>query len=169
MQDELYGCAGHLLSERLPQETFHITLHDLCSGEDEESVRWNIEEHGKKISQIMEDVRQKGLIQLRAVGIVSMVASSIVVLFEPKTESDHEMMQTVYSAFDAIQPLPYPLTLHCTLAYYKPSSYSPEQWNCIFRKITELNQKEMNDAVLDCAALEYQHFFSMKDYFNVEA
>lgn len=168
LQDEIYDCAGELLSERLPKETFHITLHDLCSGEDPESVAHLMEAHIKVTPQLVESVRNHGQIRLRSVGIVSMVGSSLVMLFEPQTEVDHERLQNIYGIIDEMQPLSYPLTLHCTLAYYKPGSYTPEQWNKVLWKICDLNKQDGIEAVLDCAELEYQHFSSMKDYRKVE-
>jgi len=169
LQGEIYDCAGGLLSERLPQETFHITLHDLSAGEKPETVEHLMAEHTKIVPQLVESVRKRGLIRLRSVGIVSMVASSLVMLFEPQTETDHELLQNIYGTIDEIQPLSYPLTLHCTLAYYKPGSYTPEQWNKVFWKICEMNQREKAEVVLDCARLEYQYFSSMKDYRKIES
>lgn len=168
LQDELYDCAGGILSERLPQETFHITLHDLSAGEKLEMVEHYMEEHTKMLPQLVKSVHKHGEIRLRSVGIVSMVASSLVMLFEPQTEADHELLQNIFGTIDEVQPLSYPLTLHCTLAYYQPGSYTPEQWNKVLWKICELNKREKVEVVLDCAELEYQHFSSMKDYRKIE-
>ncbi len=166
-QEDLYTCAEYMLSEKLPPETFHITLHDLAAGETEEIIEDEVESHKKVTPVLMDSVREKGKIHLKSVGIVSMVASSLVILFEPTSDTDHNTIQRVYNIFDTVRPLSYPLTLHCTLAYYKPGNYSPEQWNGLMRTVMELNKKKPIEIELDCFSLKYQYFCSMKEYNNL--
>lgn len=167
LHNELYGCAGHMLSERLPPDTFHITLHDLSSGETGDSVKKELELHNRIVPVLVDSMKQKGTVRLRSAGIVSMVSSSLVMLFEPVSDTDHNTIQRVYNVMDTVKHLSYPLTLHCTLAYYKPGNYSPEKWNMLIAKVMELNQRKPIEVELDCTKLEYQHFSSMKEYYQV--
>ncbi|MGM9999337.1 MAG: hypothetical protein ACI38Q_08155 [Candidatus Bruticola sp.] len=168
LQEKLYRCTEYMLSAQLPPSTFHITLHDLNAGEIKEELAPSIAENTHRVVKLLHTIRLKGVVKLRSVGIVSMVSSSLVMLFEPATEVDHNIVQEIYHIIDPLKELSYPLTLHCTLAYYKPGIYSYEQWNPLFNEVTELNCQEPLEIALNCAALEYQHFASMKNYFKAE-
>ena len=61
--------------------------------------------------EIMPFLRNKGTVCLKAKGMVSMVSSSIVMLFEPASAEDHDTIQEMYEYIEKICPLPYPLTL----------------------------------------------------------
>lgn len=163
-QTQLYRAAGWMLSGQLPADTFHITLHDLSADEAKENIEQNLIGHRKPILEILSSVQNRGKIRLKSSGIVSMVASSLVMLFEPVSHADHALIQEIYGMVDEVLTLSYPLTLHCTLAYYKPGVYAPEEWNILMHTVTELNQRESVEIELDCSALEYQHFDSMKEY-----
>ena len=166
VQESLYAAAGFMLSQKLPVETFHITLHDLCASEIQEETVGPCEYHRSEMNRLLPELRSSGRIHLRAAGLVSMVSSSVVMLFEPAGREDHDLIREMYSCIDALSPLSYPLTLHCTLAYYKPGVYGPEQWNPLEQFILEMNGGSVSgiEFELDSAALEYQLFFSMKDY-----
>ncbi|MGM9992671.1 MAG: DUF1868 domain-containing protein [Candidatus Bruticola sp.] len=168
LQEQLYNSAGYMLSAQLPPDTFHITLHDLNSGAEPEEVEQGLAANCECMNELLNLVHQKGLIALRTVGIVSMVSSSLVMLFEPVSEADHNLVQKIYSMFDPFKQLSYPLTLHCTLAYYKPGRYKPELWTKLLKVVTNLNAQNHFEVVLDCATLEYQHFSSMKNYGKVD-
>lgn len=160
----LYNTGAHMLSEPLPAETFHITLHDLCAAGDKASIEKLILGHKQKLKPVLPALCQKGKFRLRSAGIVSMVASSVVMLFEPASEADHQVIQDIYGVIDSIVPLSYPLTLHCTLAYYRPGTYASHEWNPLLEAVRRLNQSGPVEIELDCSALEYQEFGSMKEY-----
>lgn len=166
IQASLYAAAGHMLSQELPVNTFHITLHDLCSSETQMETAGPCEYHRSRMTRLLPELSNNGMLHLRAAGLVSMVASSVVMLFEPSGQADHDLIQEMYGRIDELFPLSYPLTLHCTLAYYKPGVYEPEQWKPLERLILSVNSGNMSriEFELDSAALEYQLFFSMKDY-----
>lgn len=93
-----------------------------------------------------------------------MVVSSIVMLFEPVSEQDHNTIQQMYESVDEICPLPYPLTLYCTLAYYKPGTYLPEGWNRLHKYISQRNNQNPNGIrfTLDSHMIDYQFLFYEK-------
>ena len=131
-QDFLYyrlGPSG-MLARRLPDDTVHMTLHDLISPE--AGVYAAAEEADAKIA---ESIRQAaGIAENAAMDfagetiamvpdrIVSMVSKSLVLLLRPQTERDFETLMEMYRRFDCIRRLPYPLTPHITLAYFRPGT-----------------------------------------------
>ena len=164
MQAELDDCAGFMFAEKLPANSFHITLHDLCAGESADSVAKELGQHKTEIPPLIYFIRSDKKIRLKSVGIVNMMSTSVVLLFEPASESDYETIREMYQVIDEYIPLAYPLTIHCTLAYYRQGIYRPEQWNGLLEKITEMNMREPAEVKLDCMSLEYQQFSSMKEY-----
>lgn len=169
IQQSLYQEEGKILSELLPEESLHITLHDLSASAGKNEITPKIEAHGSYIRSILPFLKNKGILNLSAKGMVSMVASSIVLLFEPVGEEDHNTIQQMYKSVDKICPLPYPLTLHCTLAYYKPGTYPPEEWNRLYKYITQWNSKNSDGIrfALDSDMIDYQFFCSMKNYESI--
>ena len=166
IQTSLYDAAGGMLSQALPVSTFHITLHDLSASESQTEISERVKYHQAQMPQKLSSIRNQGRIHLRAAGLVSMVASSVVMLFEPASAADHSIIQHIYGCMDELLPLSYPLTLHCTLAYYKPGTYAPREWNALEQFMLNHNREQINllEFELDSAALEYHLFRSMKDY-----
>lgn len=169
IQSSLYGAAGGMLAEPLPADTFHITLHDLCAASLQRDVQAAAEAHRTQLRERLPYITGRGSVRLFAKGMVSMVSSSIVMLFVPVCETDHRAIQDMYGCLEEIRPLPYPLTLHCTLAYYKPGIYSPAEWNSLYRFIHQWNAQHPDafSVSLDGDAIAYQSFCSMCHYTNV--
>ena len=169
IQKSLYQEHGKFLSELLPEESLHITLHDLIASSRKNDIISKIELHGSYMRSILPFLKNKGILNFSAKGIVSMVASSIVMLFEPVDEKDHNTVQQMYESVDEICPIPYPLTLHCTLAYYKPGTYPPEEWNSLYEYISQWNSQNSDGIrfALDSDMIDYQFFSSMKNYESI--
>jgi len=163
IQDELYTACGECLAERIAPETFHITLHDLLS--QAESMPGGVPRNQQEAMLAIEEVR--GLcphpIAIRSNCVFSMVGTSIVMGFEPATEYDCAMLMTMYERFQQIVSLSYPLTLHVTLAYYKPGEYDD---NMLFRLREALQHigRERREWLLDMQELLYATFESMAKY-----
>ena len=123
VQDDLYAACGDYLAQRLAPETFHITLHDLHSS----PVGWPSGMPGnQKRAETLLSVARNTLppeVIVRSSCVFSMVNTSIVMGFEPAQDSDCWVLMGLYRAFQQIRPLGYPLTLHATLAYYRPGAY----------------------------------------------
>lgn len=117
-----------MLADILPASTIHMTLHDLVSPEmhisqSEEAYGREIAASIKKAACIAEDIRKEHTgkkITMVSDRIVNMVSKSLVLMLKPQTEQDYELLQGMYQSFNVIQRLPYPLTPHITLAYFKP-------------------------------------------------
>ena len=176
LQDELhFQLAGsEMLAQRLPGTTFHMTLHDLVSPEQktahslpdyfhemDDSLRRAVE----IVSSLRGSYRGKH-ISMTADHIVNMVSKSIVMLLKPVKEEDFELLLEMYHQFDEIVRLPYPLTPHITLAYFKPCMIDGDKLGNV---VVSLNEKLKSLPVFEFSIenLTAQRFLDMKTYSNV--
>lgn len=128
--------SGMLVSP-LPVSTIHMTLHDLISPEFCTTDSGNQEEYHIEVAKSVKHAEVKvaeirkeyaGLkITMVADRIVNMVSKSLVLLLKPQTEEDYKMLLEMYGRFDEVKRLPYPLTPHITLAYFKPGMIDGER------------------------------------------
>ena len=95
-----------------------------------------------------------------------MVNTSLVLGLYPADEEEYEKLMKLYSLFDEVKELGYPLTPHITLAYYNVNGFSVESARKLEKVIADLNECEL-EAVLDVKELYYQKFRSMNDYINI--
>ena len=168
IQEALYQASGEMLSKRLPADSLHITLHDLSAAPLFSDIQTTVKAHQTPILKKLPELKSKGSVSVLAKGMVSMVSSSIVMLFVPVSETDHNTIQEMYGVLEEICPLPYPLTLHCTLAYYKPGIYLPEEWNPLYQYLKQWNHLYQDNMIfkLESDEIEYQFFHSMYQYRN---
>ncbi len=114
----------------LPASTIHMTLHDLVSPEQcvsdaahpgayEREMAESLNSAVKIVEGIRKDYAGRKITMV-ADRIVNMVSKSLVLLLKPRTEQDYELLLDMYGRFDEIVSLPYPLTPHITLAYFRP-------------------------------------------------
>ncbi len=128
LQDILYQRIDDMLALRLGAATCHMTLHDLVSPEmhlsdTPEGYMAELDKSLKQAAAAVGEIREKyagRCITLTADRIVNMVSKSLVLLLRPRSEEDFELLMEMYGAFDPILTLPYPLTPHITLAYFRP-------------------------------------------------
>lgn len=142
-QAAVYHRAGWLLADPLAPEAFHITLHDLVSGPEEAAIAADAARTEAQALALLEALRQEGMTPIRMVSthVFSMASTSLVTGFAPETEADCTALMTLYERFQTIFPLPWGLTPHVTLGYYRPGHYGPEAFDAL------------NAAIRDCAAL----------------
>lgn len=130
MQHALYEfCAPHgCLAEKLPPDSFHITLHDLISGpaEKQEAVLGGMEEREIAVNQILAEAEFE-TICMRATTLMSMMGKSVVLCFEPASEADCAALMALYERLQSVVHLGYRLTPHVTLAYYRPAQTLREE------------------------------------------
>ena len=123
MQELLHAHLGDMLAEPLPKSTAHMTLHDLVNPENTPyDLKAVMDDSLDQAVAITEEIRQKYAgrqIVLRADRIVNMMSKSLVLLLEPNSEEDYALLMELYRRYDAILSLPYTLTPHITLAYYR--------------------------------------------------
>lgn len=168
IQAELYTACGECLAERIPPSTFHITLHDLLS--QAEHMPDGILRNQQEAMLAIEEARGQypHFISIRSTSLFSMARTGIVMAFEPATEYDCAILMALYEHFQQVIPLGYPLTLHVTLAYYKPGEYDAGvllRLNNAMRRIG----REQYVWQLDLQALCYSTFESMAQYHPVHS
>lgn len=166
VQATLHEALGSMLAEPLPQESLHITLHDLQSSPD----GWPSGMPGnRKRCETLLSAARKELspeVTVRSACVFSMVNTSIVMGFEPATEEDQQVMMQLYHTFQAVCPLSYPLTLHATLAYYRPGVYGEEALQALRHTLDGL-ARERREWRLLMSDLHYATFDSMARYIMV--
>ena len=112
----------------LPAYETHMTLHDLVSPETDrpepaDEYRRTVSDSIFRAAAIAEGIRKDfggRTITMVSDRIVNMVSKSLVLLLKPRTEEDYRLLLEMYHRFDSVQRLPYPLTPHITLAYFRP-------------------------------------------------
>lgn len=117
-----------MLAEPLPAAAIHMTLHDLVSPETRaadgaDACEAEIAESLRKAAAIAEGIRrefQGRKFVMVPDRIVNMVSKSLALMLKPRTEQDYRLLTELYDRFDGMQKLPYPLTPHITLAYFRP-------------------------------------------------
>ena len=125
IQDFLQEHCGSLLAQRLDPDTFHMTLHDLANG----PVLHQRGEMAAQAKTILDMIRATPAapIPMTATWSFNMVNTSIVLGLEPATKDAWNRLDDLYMQFQQVRNLPYALTPHITLAYFRPGCYGPEQ------------------------------------------
>ena len=188
IKTRLYARCGNMLAEPLPQCTFHITLHDLQSEGGAGSPEFidQMEKSGRKAREIISGFRKyfHEPLRLRGTWVFNLVNTSIVLGFRPEDEDSCRRLMAMYQELQAAAFLPYPLTPHVTLAYYRPGAYGQEDLERLRQFLEEENQQTfeiMEDSApsvqsrsrmgkdglvvnLDFSDLAYAEFLDMKDF-----
>ena len=166
MQPLLHHRAAECLAQPLPAESLHLTLHDLLSGPDEAALRESMARTGDAARRELAAIRTEGLpaVHLTSVCAFNMVNTSVVLGFAPDTESDCEALMALYERFQRAVALPYPLTPHVTLAYYRPGVYGPEPVAALHRALEEIRDLPKVHLALTADMLHYRVFRDMQRY-----
>ena len=165
-----------MLSDPLPVSTVHMTLHDLVSPEmcvseplDKGKYDQEVSDSLTKAMAIVEGIRYDYAgrkITMVSDRIVNMVSKSLVLMLRPKTEQDYELLLELYHRFDCVKSLPYSLTPHVTLAYFRPGMIDGDKLGAAvaFAQINPENAPEFDFYV---EALTAQSFSDMRSYLDV--
>lgn len=161
LQEELYQRCGKLLAEPLRLKTFHMTLHDLANGN-------CLDQRAQMAAQaagILDTLRRKPVmtIPMKAVCTFNMVNTSIVLLLEPVNEQAWQQLDDLYLQLQQVRELPYALTPHITLAYFRPGCYAGEETEVLRSALRHVDL----ELSLSTGALVLQDFESMNDYRTV--
>jgi len=100
---------------------------------------------------------------MRAISLLSMVSTSVVLGLVPADEKSEAALGDMYSRLQALWPLPYGLTPHITLAYYRPGAYSEPLW----RRLGESFAIEPFEFSLSAESLVSQSFDDMNKYSTI--
>lgn len=144
IQEILYSHCPTMLAQRLDRDTFHITLHDLTAGLPEEQLLPQMNRNQAAVEPLLQSLvapdtsdtsdapdtqpasvpnGQQPFV-LRSTYLFNMMNRSVVLGFAPVDELTCQRLMQLYQQFQNVVRLSYPLTPHCTLAYYRPGSYS---------------------------------------------
>ncbi|MBQ8815576.1 MAG: hypothetical protein IJZ85_13900 [Lachnospiraceae bacterium] len=173
IQAQLYTCCGHLLAVPLHPSEFHMTLHDLKSGAPGPELTTQVEKSGKAVMPLLEGIKQNGIarIKMRAEYLFNMMNTSVVVGLSPVDEENCDRLMSLYELFQGIDMvrLPYQLTPHITMAYYRPGVYTEKELAGLKTAIRDVNrelrQLKPLEIELSTEQLEYQRFTDMNHYF----
>lgn len=167
LQKALYEAAESVLSKPLSPQGFHLTLHDLSNGPSLSQLADTMARNAAGYRKICRDLDNDGFpkqIRLHSTCVFQMMNTSIVVGYEPASAQEYDALMALYHRFDAICHLPYPLTPHVTLAYYRPGSVDSQTADAL-SQTCRLLSREKNELVLDSSHLYYAEFADMDHYF----
>ncbi len=160
LRERIYSAAGEMLCrERLEESSFHMTLHDLWNVADERPApAYSHEQIRSALTSIRGDYPEA--INMRAVSLVSMVRTSVVLGLVPANAEAEAALGDMYSRLNGLWPVPYGLTPHITLAYYRPGSYPEEVW----QKLGQSFAIDGFEFQISTENLVFQSFESMSEY-----
>ncbi len=98
--------------------------------------------------------------------IANMVSKSLVLLLRPQTEQDYELLLEMYHRFDSIRNLPYVLTPHITLYYYKPGMLDGDRLGAAV-DYAQISPEEKMGFDFFPEGLTAQSFLDMQTYMDV--
>ena len=167
--DALYKEAPECFAKRLPDESLHITLHDLVSSENVDDVQADMNQNAKVMSAIRFcKMIPHRAIRVRATYIINMINTSLVLAIQPSSKLDYQHIMKLYSIFDDVIKLPYRFTPHITLAYYNVNGFGAESIKNLTWIVNKLNQGQSGfEFFVDTKNLFYQSFLSMEEYIDV--
>lgn len=165
-----------MLAAPLPAAAIHMTLHDLISREtcgsdpaDEKQYGREVSESLARAAEIVERIRSKYAgrrIAMTADRIVNMVSKSLVLMLRPQTEEDYALLMELYRPFDAVRSLPYPLTPHITLAYFKPGKIDGDKLGRAV-EFAQINPANAPVFTFWPEGLTAQGFLDMQSYIDI--
>ena len=167
IRDRLYRDSAELLAEPLSTDSFHITLHDLLSGNPANELTQRVESIRASAIEYVEQIKARNeTVRLHSTALFNMVGSSLVLGFAPADEESCRKLMEYYAVLQNVVHLNYPLTPHVTVAYYRPGVFRAEQTDKLQAVINEVREAERIEAELPVAALEYQLFSDMNHYWE---
>ena len=157
------------LSQSLPPETFHVTIHDLNNPLDTpENLPQRMEETRKVVKEIFRNLEsyKNKKIHLKAVGIIG-IPTAVGIGFEPISERDFKVLLEIHRAFHKIRHIERYIP-HVTLGYFKPVNFKTREISEIasaLKIITKASRKLQ--ITLEVKDLSYQVFDDMRSYHTI--
>lgn len=176
IQSKLYQFCGNLLAEPLQPSTFHMTLHDLKNRFLTPGLAAQIQKSEAAVKPLLREIKGSGVVRIRmkATYLFNMNNSSVVLGLAPADEDNCYRLMRLYELFQNIESirLPYQLTPHITMAYYKPGTYKEQELAGLRRAINEVNREVRQlkplEIELNTEQLVYQTFTDMNHYVTAE-
>lgn len=176
IQDRLYANCESIFAERLDKSTFHMTLHDLKSGVPSPELFAQVEKSEKLVKPLIGQIKSAGVVRIKMVAsyLFNMGNTSVVLGLAPADEENCRKLMTLYELIQDIESvhLPYQLTPHITMAYYKPLTFEKDQLDGLQQVIRDVNREirmlRPMEIELTTERLVYQTFTDMNHYCTVE-
>lgn len=162
IQQALYGICGALLAEPLPEEGFHITLHDLNSAPTFDEIATAMNAARDASLALLSELGSVS-VEVRSTAVFSMVNTSVVLGFEPVDEANCEALMTLYERFQAVVPLDHPLTPHVTLAYDRPGNHG-EAGLFLLREAMDRVNRGLSPRTMRLTSPQYCRFSDMRRF-----
>ena len=124
---------------------------------------------GRRAKEVLLRIRGRFLeeIHLRPVSIFNMVNTSLVAGFAPATEADCATLMGLYEAFQQVVRLPYHLTPHATIAYFRLGRYGRDQMARLQSAIDGATAIDAGRSIrLELSRLHYCDFEDMNHYWR---
>lgn len=168
IQEKLLTDIGNIFGERIKPSTFHITTHDLNSGNDKEKIKEKITLTTPKIKIIFNELKKKysaKTIKMVSTQIYHSV-TSICMGFIPETEEDFNILMDIDRSLERIISLNRLLSPHITLFYYQLREFTPEENLRLINTLKNQGNQKIH-IKLNIDKLSYQYFESMNNYKNI--
>ena len=167
MQERLYRTCAPALAEPLEASSFHMTLHDLLSGEPDRDLRRRIDEiRCAALERVRQIARTDETVRLHTTALFNMVNTSMVLGLAPADEKSCGRLMAYYETLQEAVCLNCPLTPHVTLAYFRPGVIAAEWVEKLRDAVDEIGRREKIFMELPAKALEYQLFSDMNHYWR---
>ena len=164
---KLYQEFGGCFAEQIGAETYHVTLHDLVSGNDLSQIAAEMFKNELAIKDAFRAYNfSHNLIKMKSAYLLNMVNTSIVLVLIPASEKEYRALMELKQVFQEISPLAYPLTPHVTLAYFNRSVIDQLKVAAISALAVKLYSESMYFS-LHIDDLFYQKFISMGQYYDI--
>ncbi|MDE6442624.1 MAG: ligT like phosphoesterase [Clostridia bacterium] len=160
----LYRAAPECFCQKLNPDTFHVTLHDLSNSEYLNEVEEERKANAAAVRQL--EVPKNTKIKFKSKYIFNMVNTSLVLGLYPAGEDNYKKLMQLYSIFDGVKKLNYPLTPHITLGYYNVNGFCADSARKLENAVNALNGERQFE--FETQGLYYQQFTNMNDYTNLK-
>ncbi|RRC96018.1 hypothetical protein [Schaalia canis] len=163
LHDEL----GEALTQPLPRESFHLTLHDLRAHPQLSAISDTLFWDSRQVPTLLEQARSVGPISMTVNAVFNLMNTSAVIGLVPTTDEDCERALTARATFDSCIPSG-AFTPHITLAYYRPDSprpIDPSHYRALLKELTG----DYAGRIITCEPerLAYTYFSDMCTYWSV--
>ena len=174
--------AGLLACECLPEDSFHVTLHDLVSPDLHRSgrvfapdgtltgaYRAEMDRSAAAAREALRAIRQDhpgAVVRMTADRIVSLTAKSAALLIKPRTNEDFGLLTAWYDRLQSVVALPYPYRPHITLAYYRPGVLNADLLQRAIEPL-QIRPDQPWDFELRLSWLTVQRFSDMRTFTDV--
>lgn len=165
--EKLRAAAPQCFCEKLVSDTYHMTLHDLDNSSTLDDCASKIFFNELKIASLIPALNKfsDANIIMKSNYVFNMVGTSLVLGLRPVDAQSYSRLVELYSLFNGVTALNYPMTPHITLAYYNVNGFSAADALALKIAVDRINdQTELTFPVRD---LYYQKFTSMNNYIDV--